>query len=280
MIKIIADTTSSIAPEEAEQLGIPLLPQIIIFGDQSYRDDCEMNSQQFLQKLRTSPVLPKTSAPQPVLYAPIYERFASEGHTMIVVAPSSDVSGTYRSASVAAQDFPDADIRVVDTRTIAGGLGNIVRVAHGWAQAGKSADEILAGIKEMVSRERLYFVVDTLEYLYKGGRIGGAAALVGSLLQVKPVLTVRDGHIETFEKQRTHKVAIARLKELILTECPKGDPEGYLTIMHGDAEAEAVAILEEMRTTLELKNVRLCDLPPAILTHSGPGPIAVSFFVK
>lgn len=279
MVKIIADTTSSIPVPVAERLGIPYLPQIIIFGDESYRDDCEINSQMFLQKLRTFPSLPKTAAPPPALYEPIFRQLEAEGQTMIVLAPSSDLSGTYRSATVAAQDFPNADIRVIDTRMVAGGLGSLVLLADRWAKEGRSADEIEAGIRNLMPREHLYFMVDTLEYLYKGGRIGGAQALFGSILQVKPILTVKEGRIESFESQRTQKRALARLRELTVTECPP-EESSYLTIAHGDAEKLARELAEEFSNTLGIANVPVYELPPAILTHAGPGPIVVSFFVK
>jgi len=118
MIKIVADTTSGISPEKARELGIAYIPQIIIFGDEAYRDDTEIDNVTFLQKLRSSPVLPKTAAPQPPLYTPIFEEYGKPGNTIIVICPSAEVSGTVRSATVAAQDFPGADIRILDTKTI------------------------------------------------------------------------------------------------------------------------------------------------------------------
>lgn len=279
MVKIIADTTSSIPVEVALRLGIPYLPQIIIFGDESYRDDCEIDTNTFLKKLRASSVLPKTAAPPPALYAPFYKKLSSEGHTILVLTPSAKVSGTFRSAEVAAKDFPDADIRVMDTGTVAAGLGSIVLLANDWANNGLDADTIIQRVQEMVARERIFLVVDTLEYLYKGGRIGGAQALVGSLLQVKPILTWKDGQVESFESQRTHKRAVARLRELVYTECPPS-PEAYLCVMHGGVEKEANELAEEFRKTMGLDRVPIYELPPAILTHSGPGPLAVSYFRK
>ncbi|HEC36006.1 MAG TPA: DegV family protein, partial [Anaerolineae bacterium] len=174
MIKIIADTLSSIPPHVAEEHGILMLPQIIIFGEESYRDDTEINTLTFLEKLRTSSVFPKTSAPPPALFIPIFERLVAEGHTVICVGPSTKLSHTVQSALLAAGNFPDADIRVVDTRSVAGPLGTMVLQAARWVHEGADADTIVARLEDMTARQRIYFVVNTLEYLQKGGRIGGA----------------------------------------------------------------------------------------------------------
>ncbi len=278
MIKIVTDTTSGLPLELARTHDIPVLPQIIIFGEESYRDDTEMDTRMFLQKLRSSPTLPKTAAPPPALYNPIFERLLAEGYrTIICLHPSSELSGTVRSALTAAQDFPGADIRVVDTRTIAAPLATVVLLAARWAQEGVDADTIIARVRDMLARQRVYFVVDTLEYLHRGGRIGGAQALLGGLLQVKPILTLRDGRVEPFEQQRTQKRALARLRELVLGGCPP-TPESYLAVMHADAEATARELADDFAAQLGIPDIPIYELPPAIVTHAGPGVLAVSYF--
>ncbi len=281
MVKIVADTTSCLSLAEAQSRGIYYLPQIIVIGEDSYRDDTEMNAIQFLARQRVSPVLPKTAAPPPSLYNPIYEELSAQGHTILVLTPSASVSGTYRSAMVAAQDFPAADIRVIDTNIIAGGLASVVIQAKEWADQGLDADTIIGKVKEMCSRHHVYFMVDTLEYLYKGGRIGAAKALFGSLLQMKPILTFKEGVISPFDSQRTQKRAVARLKEVILSDCAKG-PEGRLCLMHGDAEEQARQIARELAPSLGVTEdqIPVYDLTPAILVHAGPGVLAAAFFTQ
>jgi DegV family protein with EDD domain len=154
MVKIVADTTSSISPDEASRLGLAYLPQIIIFGDESYRDDCEIDTSTFLQKLRSSKTMPKTAAPPPALYNPIYQQAVENGESVIVICPSAELSGTFRSATVAAQDFPGADIRIIDTKTIGSGLGSLVFQAVRWVQEGLDADTIESRIRDMAARER------------------------------------------------------------------------------------------------------------------------------
>lgn len=278
MIKIVTDTTSSLPLHVAEEHDIPMLPQIIIFGEESYRDDTEIDTRTFLEKLRASPVLPKTAAPPPALYTPIFERLVAGGHTIICLHPSSEVSGTVRSATVAAQDFPEADIRVVDTRTIGGPLAAIVLEAARWVREGVDADTIVDRVADLSVRQRAYFVVDTLEYLHKGGRIGGAKALVGGLLHVKPILALQNGRAESYEQQRTARRALARLREIVAQECPRS-PEAHLCVMQVDAEKEAQALADDLAAQMGLTNVPIYELPPAIVVHVGPGVLATGFFV-
>jgi DegV family protein with EDD domain len=277
MVKIIADTTSSIPPIEASRLGLAYLPQIIIFGDDSYRDDCEIDTHVFLQKLRASKMMPKTAAPPPALYNPIFKQAYEMGESMIVICPSAELSGTFRSATVAAQDFPEADIRIIDTKTIGSGLGTLVSQAVQWAQAGLDAESIEAKVKEMAAREQVYFLVDTLEYLHKGGRIGGAQALLGSILQVKPILMLKNGRAEAAESQRTKKRALKRLHEIIQSQYPV-DGHGYLTVMQGDAREDADLLALELKAQFGCEDIRVYEVPPAIIVHAGPGVLAVSFF--
>lgn len=279
MIRIIADTTSGIPLAEAAAMGIGYIPQIIVIGNESYRDDTEITTEQFLERLKNSPVLPKTAAPPPALYTPIYEEYAANGNTVLVLCPSKDVSGTFRSATVAAQDFPNADIRVVDTRTVGPALGTLVHLAYQWANEGVDADTIVKRVEEKGKSVRIYFYVDTLEYLYKGGRIGSASALVGSIMQIKPILRFFDGTVSPFEKQRTKQRALARLAELIKQECPPSE-ESYLALLEADAMDVAEALRNDFAESLNLKNIAILNLPPAIIVHAGPGVVGVSFFTK
>lgn len=277
MVKIIADTTCGLPRKLLSQLDIPLLPQIVIFGDESYRDDTEIDSKTFLAKLRASSVLPKTAAPPPALYNPIFSKLRETGDSALVITPSAEVSGTCRSAIIAAKDYPDVDIRVLDSRTVAGGLGQLILRAWEWANQGANIDTIETRVKEMAKREHVYFVVDTLEYLYKGGRIGGAQALLGSFLQIKPILTLNDGRIQPVEKQRTKRRALNRLQEIVTAACPHCK-ESYISIAHIDADEEAAKLVIYFKKALGVEDIPVYEVPPAIVVHGGPKIIAVSFF--
>ncbi len=278
MVKIVADTTAGLPREMLKLLGIPLIPQIVVFGEESYRDDTELDTAAFLVKLKASKELPKTAAPAPVLYNPIYAEAKQVGESVIVIAPSAKISGTGRAATVSAQDFPGVDVRVVDSLTTAGNLASLVLMADAWAKAGLDADAIVSRLNDWIARGRIYFLVNTLEYLQKGGRIGGAKALMGELLQIKPILCLREGQVEPFEQQRTKKRAVARLVEIVEEQCPKG-PEAHLCVMQADAMEEAEVLAADLRSRMNLTSIPIYELPPAIVVHGGPGVLGIGFFV-
>ena len=278
MVKIIGDTTSGLPAEVAEQYDIPIIPQVINFGDQSYLEGWEIDTATFMKKLQESETLPKTAAPPPELFVEEFEALAATGEAAICVLPSAVVSGTVRSATVAARDFPDLDIRIVDTRVIGSPVATLLRLAARWADAGLDVDAIEARLYALAARCRVYFVVDTLEYLAKGGRIGGAAALLGSVLQLKPVLTLEKGRIESLEKVRTLKRAKLRLKALVVEQIASGE-EGRLSIMHAAVPDQAQALADDLKRELQLPyEVWVLNVPPAIVTHGGPGVLAAAFF--
>ena len=277
MIKIIADTTSTLTLEEAKNLGLYYLPQIIVFDDKSYRDDTEITTDEFLEKLKKSITLPKTAAPPPALYTPIFEEISKNGDTALVLTPSAKVSGTYRSATVAAQDFPDVEISVIDTNLIGPGFGTVVRLSVEWAKSGVPISEITKRIEDFSKRSCIYLYVDTLEYLHKGGRIGTAKALAGSVLQIKPILLFKDGQINQFESQRTKKRALERIIDLVKHECPDS-PDSHLTILEADAMKDALELKTAFSSLQNIKDISICNLPPAIIVHAGPGVLAASFF--
>ena len=277
MTRIIADTTCGLPLAELAAMGVDVIPQIIIFGDQAYRDDNEIDTPTFLAKLQEAKELPKTAAPPPVLYEPIYKACAKAGESIIVPTPSSDLSGTFRSAEVAHESVPEADVHILDTRTIAGGLGVLVKKAKQWADEGMAADEIIAKLDALKNREVVYFLVDTLDYLHKGGRIGNASYLIGSVLQMKPILGLVNGKTDAIEKQRTSAKALTRLKELVLEKCPKGS-ESYITVSHCGGQERAEQLAADLAAELGLDSIPIYVVPPAIVVHAGPGVITVSFF--
>lgn len=279
MIRIIGDTLSCIPTDEAKKLGIAFLPQLIIFGDKTYRDDSEIDPPTFLQKMAESNILPKTAAPQPALYNPIFEQVEKEKSTAIVICPSAKVSGTVRSVETAAQEFQNADIRIIDTGSIASPMGAIIREAVKWVHDGMDADTVVKKAQDMSNRSGIYFLVNTLEYLRKGGRIGLATALLGSLLDMKPILTFRNGQVEPFDKQRTKKRAILRMVDQAVLEC-EGCDETHFSIIHGGNIDEANEVAEQVKNRLQINNVWVTYAPPAILVHGGPGVLGVTFFKK
>jgi fatty acid kinase fatty acid binding subunit len=186
----------------------------------------------------------------------------------VVVAPTSKASGTVRSAETAAQESPGLDVRVVDTLTVSCNLGSMVLVADDIAKAGKSADEIVAKLNDLIPRGRIYSLVDTLEYLAKGGRIGRAKRLLAELLEIKPILQVKNGQVESFEQ----------LVEVVAENCKDGD-ESYLCVLQVEAEKEAESLVQELKSRVNVSNIPIYELPPAIVVHAGPKAMGAGFFI-
>ena len=278
MTIIVADTTCGLPRDLLTQRGIPVIPQIVMFGEDAFHDDKEMDTTTFLKKLKAAKTLPKTSAPEPPLYFPIFKQAQEKGESVVVVAPTSKASGTVRSAQIAAAEFPKVDIRVVDTLTISCNLASLVLVADDMAKVGESADAIVAKLNDMIPRGRLYFLVDTLEYLAKGGRIGGAKRLLAELLKIKPILQVKDGQVEAFEQQRTKRRALARLVEVAAEQCHGGE-SAHLCALQVAAEKEAESLVAELKSRVNVPQIPIYELPPAIVVHAGPRAMGVGFFV-
>jgi len=277
MIHIITDTTSGIPLEISNQYNIPLIPQIINFGDKSYFEGVDIDNSTFMHMLKESPELPKTAAPPPELFIHEFKKLIPRGGTIFCIHPSAEVSGTVRSATMAAQEFPDADIRVIDTRTVGSPLATLVELAAKWASQGECADRIEQKINAMIPLSRIYFIVDSLEFLAKGGRIGGATALLGSVLKIKPILALKNGRVEQFEKERTRKHAISRLIELVNQQASK-NVNPYISVMHAAVPELAQEFTEMLCSRFNLNSIPILDVPPAIVVHGGPGILAVAFF--
>jgi len=279
-IRIVTDSTATLSPVYAREHRIEVVPQIVMFGQDAFFEDMTISFADFLQRLKSSPQLPTPAAPQPGDLMEAYRKQLAHAATILSLHPSAEVSGTVRSALTAKQEaFPDADIRVIDSRTVGGNLASIVIAASEWAEQGARAEEIVARVNALIPRGRVYFLVATLEYLQRGGRIGGAAALIGTALQIKPILELKNGRVEAFEKVRTPHRAYARLKELALEQCPRSR-DARLCVMQADAEMLARQLADELSAALAMPSVPVYTMGASITTHAGPGTIAVGFFVN
>ena len=279
MIRIFGDTTSGLTLEQAKSLGIEFIPQLIIFGEKTYRDDTELDPVEFVKKLEASPTLPKTAAPPPALYTEIFEDMYAKGDSAIIICPSSGLSGTVRSATTAKADFPALDIRVVDSKCMGSTEAVLLADAVRMRGEGKSLDEIEAVVTEKAKRAKLLALVDTLEYLHKGGRIGNASKFFGDILQLKPILTLEDGIVTAHEKQRTKKKALARMIELLQETCPdlKAGDFAINTRPNNPDTEDLIAALKEK---FSVDDVPVLNAPSCLMVHAGPGVIIFNYFTK
>lgn len=279
-IRILTDTTAAISRSYLTEHNVEMLHQVIIFGEESYLEEVELPFKDFLRMLRSSGTLPTTAAPPVSEAEEVLERMLQTAETVICIHPSTDLSGTVRTVETARADrFPDADIRILDTRAIGGALGSMVTAAVEMVEGGLSAGELMANLEAMIPRARTYFLVDTLEYLRRGGRIGGAASLVGSALKVKPILHLDDGRIDALEKVRTQSKAMERLFALILENCPKDD-SARLVLMHADAGEKLDQLRSRLQDTFGFEKIPVVELGAAITTHGGPGILGASFIAS
>ena len=278
MVKIITDSTVCLPPEVAERYQISIVPEFINFGEESLRDGIDIDIPTLMERLRTSGEIPKTAAPPPELFAEEFERLVPHGETILCLLVSGRLSSTVDDAIIAAQKFPEADIRIVDTKLACSPLGTMVTLAAEWDQAGVHIDTIEARLTSMIERARRYFMVDDLEYVARSGRINAAKGLIGSLLQLKPLLHFKDGHIEEFLRTRTLRRAIERLIGLVAEQCPR-DVSGYLSVLHAGVLKKAQTLAAELENRLGFKHVPIFDVASVVVIHGGPGALGVGFFV-
>jgi len=274
-IRIVTDSTADIPQEIRQELGIEMVPLKVHFGNETYEDGVTIHPKQFYSKLSESQELPTTSQPSPVDFLELYRKLAAEPDTHIIsIHLSSAFSGTYQSALLAKSLMEDkANITVVDSKSASYGIGMLVVAAAEAARAGKTADECLEIVRRLRKETKLYFLVDTLEYLQKGGRIGKASAVLGSLLNIKPILTIDDeGVVAPVDKVRGQKKAMARIIEL-LNEQVRAD-RVRLIVAHSNAEQTAKELASMLERQFHSDGVLYTEIGPVIGTHVGPGTVA------
>ena len=273
-VRIVTDSSCDLTPEEVAEHGVEVVPLSIRFGDAEYEDRSELSVDDFYAKLASSDVLPETAAPAPGKFEAAFRRHQQAGADAVVCLNlSSELSATMQSAQNAARALEgELDVRVVDSHSITSGLGTQVMLAAEAAASGASADDVVALVQDLASRTHVFGALDTLENLKKGGRIGGAQALVGSLLSIKPILDISTGKVEEAGKARTRKKALEVLRDKVAAA---GDVE-HVSVYHGFAPD-----LEEMLALLDpivpRAQVRVGVIGPVIGTHGGPRVMGVTW---
>lgn len=278
-VKIIIDSTTDLPPALRALCGV--VPLCVRFGDVEYMDGVTIDHKQFYETLIESDVLPTTSQPTPDAFAQEYQKCVDAGQKAVVLTVSSELSGTYQSATIAAMDFPGS-VYVVDSRSVAIGTGILAQLALSMAQAGASAEEIVKEINLQRDNVRLIALLDTLEYLKKGGRISATVAFAGNLLAIKPVVCIRDGAIAMLGKARGSKQAGNLLAEEIEkaggVDFDKPVLLGYTglsDLLLKKYISDSGALWQQNKTELEFT-----PIGSVIGTHAGPGAIAAAFFAK
>ncbi|MFD5816131.1 DegV family protein [Streptomyces sp. NPDC127038] len=271
-VAIVTDSTAYLAPRTMERHGITSVPLTVVLGDQALEEGTEISARSLAQALqKRRPVT--TSRPSPETFAATYREVAASGATGIVsLHLSSEFSGTYDAAVLAAREAP-VPVRVVDTGMVAMALGFCALAAAESAEAGGSVDDAVTAAEKRAAGMSAHFYVDTLDYLRRGGRIGAAQALLGSALAVKPILQLHDGRIELLEKVRTSSKAIARLEEIVAERAGSGQVD--IAVHHLAAPERASALADRLRARVPgLAELHVSEVGAVIGAHTGPGLLA------
>jgi DegV family protein with EDD domain len=279
-VRIVTDSTSDIPQEKAQALGITIVPLTVFFGEEAYLDGIELANAGFYEKLQTSKVSPRTSQPPPAAFQEAYKQLINEGADAILsVHVSAKLSGTYQSACTGRDTLPDdvkkIPIDVIDSEAVSLAMGVAIMHAAEEAQQGASFEEIKAHLLDELSRTRILFVLDTLEYLKRGGRVGGARALLGNLLSVKPVLSIKNGVVVAVEQPRTRSKAYGRIAQM-LREMEK--PEQF-TIVESDSEVGQQLAQAVKQTFPESGAIPTYKLGAVVGTYAGPGTAGIAFVI-
>ncbi|NPA06088.1 MAG: DegV family protein [Chloroflexi bacterium] len=275
-VAIVTDSTAYLPQDLVEQYGITVVPNLVVWDGETYRDGVDMTPQQFYERLRNAKTLPTTSQAAAGTYVEAYRALLDQGYDILSIHLSKDLSGTIESARQAKQMLGDVPIRIVDSRSVGMGLGFVVLAAARAVAEGADLEEATAVAEKAKDHVGVIFAVDTLEYLHRGGRIGGAQRLLGMMLNVKPILEIRDGRVEPVDKVRTRKKSLQRVLDLIEQRIAGRSPVRLATL-HADAEEEARALLNEAARRFNAVEAYLTDVSPTVGVHVGPGTVGLAF---
>jgi DegV family protein with EDD domain len=274
---VVTDSTAGMPADLAAQNGVHVIPLWVHFEEEGYRDGVDLTTEQFYPMLSKARNLPTTSQPSIGEFLEVYRPLAGQAEAIVSIHISSELSGTVASALAAREMLHDVPVHVVDSRSTSMGLGLIALAAARAAAEGHNAEEVAAVAERLVLRTDVIFVVDTLEYLHKGGRIGGATALLGSLIQIKPILHLDKGRIAVLDKARSWRKAMDRLMEIVAKRAGSAGSL-HASVIHAQANEEAEAIRDRVSGAFRFAELHMAGVSPAIGTHVGPGTVGIAFY--
>ncbi len=277
-VKIVTDSTVDVPKEELDALGVEVVPLTITIDGKSYVDGVDVSAKEYITLLKEAKDIPRTSQPAAGVFAEIYDRLGADGSEIISIHISNGMSGTFNSAQSGAE-ISKSKVTVVDSKFISFALGFQVVEAAKMAKEGKTVEEIISRIKQARENSSLYLMVDTLEYLLKGGRIGRGKALVGSLLKIKPIASLADGVYTPVSKVRTYPQLIKYFIKQLQAETANKTIKS-VGIAHADTLELATKIKEAIIAETQFNDIKIVDTTPIISTHTGPGAIALMYFAE
>lgn len=271
IIKVVTDSGADLPPSVAAELNITVVPLAINFESERFRDGVDISPDVFYDRLRAGEH-PSTTQPSPADFAEVYAKIGKEADVIISCHLSGEMSGTVQSAALASRES-DVPVHVLDTRSASMGIGHIAVEAARMAQEGMDVEHILSRLQSIIERQKALFIVDTLEYLQRNGRIGRAQAFVGGLLNIKPLLTLEDGVVSPLERARGRVAALGRLFDSLAAQYD--DEPIYASLVHADVAEEAERVKEQLMSRFNVQQLIVTQLGPTIGTHTGPGTLGV-----
>ena len=275
-VAIVTDGACSLSPAQGEQLGVHVAPVYVNFDNKTYQAGVDLEASEFYRLMHASKKLPTTAQPTAADFINLYTRLADEADEIVTVVISHHMSATLQSAEMAKEQFTKVPVHIIDSESVSLGFGMMAIAAARVAAQGQDAKAVIQLVEEIKRRIKIIFTVDTLEYLHKGGRIGGATAFLGSALSIKPILYIKDGRIEPLEKQRTRKRSVARLLKIM--EEKVGSDEVHVAILHGNIPDEAHELEQQIRGRFNCVELVTSEMGPVIGVHAGPGTLGLVFY--
>jgi DegV family protein with EDD domain len=275
-VAIVTDSTVNLPDEYLKKYSITVLPQTLIWGNETFRDTIDIQPQEFYERLGKSKNSPTTSQVTPVQFIDAYKKLIDQGYQILTITLSSDLSGTMMSAHQAKELMPDAPIELFDSRSVSLAMGFCVLAAARAAAAGASMEECKAIAKKVKESSGVFFCVDNLVFLHRGGRIGGAARFLGTALGLKPILEVREGKVEATERVRTQRKALERLLELV-NQRINGQTGLRIGILEANAPEAGKFLFDEVTSRFKPAEVIQNSVTAVLGCHTGPGTVGIAY---
>jgi DegV family protein with EDD domain len=272
MVKVVTDSTADIPAQLVKELGISVIPTYVMFGSETFRDGVDLPRQQFYKKLLATRVIPTTAAPPPAVYEEVYRRLAEETDEIVSIHLLSRYSGLYNSAVLAARNISRARIEVIDSGQVTMGYGWMVVAAAEAARRGEPLERIRDLVEGMKPRSRVLAILDTFEFLYRGGRVDWVRSVLGTVLRIKPMIEVHLGEVQLVERTRTLERSLGRLLERVRTL----EPLERAIVLHANAAGVAETLADRLQTLLPAWDRLVDQAGVTIASHAGPGAVGIA----
>lgn len=278
-VAIVTDSTAGLPSETADKYGVHVIPTKVSFGKRSFYDGVDSAPESFYPMLKEADALPMTSQPSAGEFLDFYRNLSPRFDAILSIHVSTALSGTVNSAHDARTMFRTIPVHIIDSRSISMGLGLMALAAGRAAAAGSDLDGLAELVEALIPKTEVIFVVETLEYLHKGGRVGGLAALLRLALRIGPILHLKDGRVEMLEKIRTKGKAKRRMLQIV--ERSAGHASAiHAAVVHAAAPDEAVEVAAELRARLNCVELHVAQISPVVGMHTGPGMVGIGFYCE